>query len=461
MTTPTAQRAVAGRTLDRVVPIALFLWLCARISLALIDISVNDRSVLLDATTNGSLRTQAQVLAFALIGALKFRAAIRNLRLTGGRWVSIPLGMYLAWAIASVLWSIDRGLTIRRDSELVLVLLGCFGLGAGYYAAPGRGPKALARHLLYGGITASLAVVSYALVNGIIALMPNLRGSSWELIWCAMYGIVALVYLYYRRPWRAFAYAIPLAACIFVFRPRAATLFTALTCVAMILVARRRLMSGLAAGSAVLITVIVCASVDISNGNLGYLLSRVVPAGENESARTLDSLDGRLPLWSALVPYAEENIWHGYGFGAFWESNHLQALWNVVGWTAPVAHNGFIDETLGTGVIGLSLLLTGWLAAMRRAALLMKEGRGSALFILAVMMLTLLINSTDTIFQFPIRFPFLAAMVGLGCLMTREFAQGTRAPQQGIGRFRQARGLQPTSPTSAFCEYPRHPIDTL
>ncbi len=69
------------------------------------------------------------------------------------------------------------------------------------------------------------------------------------------------------------------------------------------------------------------------------------------------SLTGRIPMWNELVPYIQQRIWLGYGFGeAFWKSpNYQPVISQAVGWNVPFAHNGFIEVLLGTGMIGLVL----------------------------------------------------------------------------------------------------------
>src|SRR5205807_2441476 len=75
------------------------------------------------------------------------------------------------------------------------------------------------------------------------------------------------------------------------------------------------------------------------------------------STNDTTSLTGRVPLWDTLGQAVQESPWIGHGFGAFWTADTLVYVNQQVHWTAVTAHNGFLDEVLGTGTIGLTLFL--------------------------------------------------------------------------------------------------------
>jgi len=71
------------------------------------------------------------------------------------------------------------------------------------------------------------------------------------------------------------------------------------------------------------------------------------------------SFTARLHLWEALIPFIQQKLLLGYGFGeAFWKSGgDVAKVWAAAGWMAPFAHNGYIEALLGTGIVGLGLFL--------------------------------------------------------------------------------------------------------
>ncbi len=65
------------------------------------------------------------------------------------------------------------------------------------------------------------------------------------------------------------------------------------------------------------------------------------------------SLTGRVPLWTALVPFIKQRLYFGYGFGeVFWYSQYLTEFWKIAPWKAGLAHSGYVEAILGTGLVG-------------------------------------------------------------------------------------------------------------
>jgi exopolysaccharide production protein ExoQ len=65
------------------------------------------------------------------------------------------------------------------------------------------------------------------------------------------------------------------------------------------------------------------------------------------------SLTGRVPMWAALMPFIRQRLLLGYGFGeVFWYTQYLEEFWKVAPWKAGLAHSGYIEAILDTGVIG-------------------------------------------------------------------------------------------------------------
>ncbi|RMF56769.1 MAG: O-antigen ligase family protein [Bacteroidetes bacterium] len=69
------------------------------------------------------------------------------------------------------------------------------------------------------------------------------------------------------------------------------------------------------------------------------------------------TLTGRIPLWSALLPYVMDRFWLGYGYGAFWASmgGPIVYLYRLFSWLPTHAHNGYLDVWIDIGIIGLFL----------------------------------------------------------------------------------------------------------
>src|SRR5439155_1999722 len=111
------------------------------------------------------------------------------------------------------------------------------------------------------------------------------------------------------------------------------------------------------------------------------------------------SLDGRVPLWQSLWPYFCERPFIGHGFGAFWNPARFDQIFVGVGWSATVAHNGFLDELLATGILGLILILAFWLQGMRESLRATHQEKHARYLVFGWLLLFLFFNSMGSILQ--------------------------------------------------------------
>lgn len=111
------------------------------------------------------------------------------------------------------------------------------------------------------------------------------------------------------------------------------------------------------------------------------------------------SLSGRVELWESLIPIAKEQIWLGYGFGAFWMNlegpyaevlEALQLRQPGTTWLIGHAHNGFLDLQLQLGLIGILLFVSG-LGVTATRALRELGRRANLLCVWSVVFLSFLI----------------------------------------------------------------------
>jgi exopolysaccharide production protein ExoQ len=84
------------------------------------------------------------------------------------------------------------------------------------------------------------------------------------------------------------------------------------------------------------------------------------------------SISGRTPIWTTSINYLlEEHPLLGYGRGAFWslKLHYGASVGSVVaqGFVVPHGHNGFLDLTLDTGMVGLCLFFVSYAIAYVRS----------------------------------------------------------------------------------------------
>ena len=81
------------------------------------------------------------------------------------------------------------------------------------------------------------------------------------------------------------------------------------------------------------------------------------------------TLTGRTDIWDVLFDLIEERPDRGYGYGAFWGpgSAPAQQVRDITQWEVPTAHNGWLEIWLGIGLWGLSLYFVSFLLTIVRA----------------------------------------------------------------------------------------------
>jgi O-antigen ligase len=111
------------------------------------------------------------------------------------------------------------------------------------------------------------------------------------------------------------------------------------------------------------------------------------------------TLTGRTALWAAVLQTIGERFWLGYGYETFWLSNlaFRVAVDEGAGWTAPNAHNGFLEITLDLGILGLLLFVfTLARGASRAVRMLQSQRTPLALWPLVYLCFLALYNLTES-----------------------------------------------------------------
>lgn len=111
------------------------------------------------------------------------------------------------------------------------------------------------------------------------------------------------------------------------------------------------------------------------------------------------TLTGRTQLWSLVWQMVPAHFWFGYGYGGFWLGfdGPSAPVWIAAGWNPPNAHNGFLDLMVDLGAVGLSIFVASFVAALRKACLLVRRRRTlDAVFPLVVLVFLLVSNITES-----------------------------------------------------------------
>ncbi|MEZ6022978.1 MAG: O-antigen ligase family protein [Hyphomonadaceae bacterium] len=272
----------------------------------------------------------------------------------------------VALALASTLWSIDGGATLRRVVWLALTM------GFSLYLAWRYDWRGLLQVLA----GAFLVLVAGSLLLG--ALAPSIgrmtfeHPGAWSGLWThknTLGGIMALgvpacacaAFVASQRRWLWSATALGAFALVLLSTSKTALIASmlGLGVIALGALIRRGPLTAIVAASGVAVAVIVGAGVVLLAPDL-----LVTMLGRDLT------LTGRTDIWQAAAPAVAAQPWLGYGYYAFWLPDDGPAYWirETVQWEVASAHSGWLEMALGMGRIGVALFALQLAATLWRGA---------------------------------------------------------------------------------------------
>ena len=266
---------------------------------------------------------------------------------------------YVAWAIASVAWSLDPAITRKR---LVVFLINIF-----FIFVLARVASMLELALLGFVCTGTVALISLVIDISVqhtfAPFDPDYRFmgvmtanfQAMNLLVCLLCGLT----LAQSRP-RWLLWMAPLLALfsglLFITRARVGTFI----CLGMMVFILWRMgkqhMEPTRRALAVCLALmfVVPGAVFALGKSGGGALTDVFMMGRKDTQNTA-SLSNRAPLWDELMDSVEQHPVLGAGFEAFWSPERVQKVSFDQGWMVPHAHNTYLDQTLSLGVVGSAL----------------------------------------------------------------------------------------------------------
>lgn len=300
-----------------------------------------------------------------LLAAIHWRVVVRSL--FQGR----QLILLVAIALASALWSVAPAVTVRRGIALVGTTL--FGV---YFAAR----FTLSQQIrILAGTLATIAVLSLvvALAMPWIGVSSGVHEGAWRGIFVhknilgrimALSAIVWAISARQAARGRMLAHVMLALSVLLVFLSRSTTGMLMLAAVGAALAMHRllRLHYTLMLSLAIFAGLLGVAAVAWLSRSLDLVFALL---------QKEPTLTGRTILWAVVLERIWRNPLLGYGYGAFWlgPSGESRRVWDVVGWDAPHAHQGYLDLLLDVGGIGAFIFLAGFASAFVRASALVRR----------------------------------------------------------------------------------------
>jgi O-antigen ligase len=282
----------------------------------------------------------------------------------GSAWPVLALA---ALAFLSAFWSDDPSLVIRRSGSVTISTVFAIYLVA-------RGDMAdLIALLLKMLAIAMLASVAVIILAPAYAIGENeTYVSAWRGAFtdkntlglaCGLTIIIAGYCLTHRlsRRWLALSAIAMAVGLLYLSESKTPIVVVAVSLYAGIFALMLRRRSGLGVAASYLLGVIGLAGI----GVFALDWTAIVEAMGRDA-----TLTNRIPLWHYSMVYIQHRPWLGYGFGAFWRADGVEAnvVWAMVGFKPPHAHNAWLEIGLGLGIVGIGLMALNWLVAFYRVA---------------------------------------------------------------------------------------------
>lgn len=326
----------------------------------------------------------------------------------------LPIVAYLTWCGASILWSHEPGMTLRR-----LVVLWCVviaGVGAARRLRPADlllvGVVVPAVYLVI-GVFAELRLGTFRPWSGDYrfsgTLHPNTQGINLACLCLSAAGLMQS-----RKRWRPLLLGV--LACGFLFvlltksRTSAAGVLVALAALWTITTPlRTKLVLGFSGAWCV---VAIIFGMLVAGSDPGASAADAALLGREEQA---ESLTGRLPIWTELSRFVAARPLLGYGYDSFWNPEHIVIVSEELQWGIREAHSTFVDGILSVGLIGLAFVVFGTFIGMWRCQTLYATTRNPMYGTLLGMCVFGLINAcTESAMLVPAPYTFV---LGTGLLL--------------------------------------------
>jgi O-antigen ligase len=322
----------------------------------------------------------AGFLLIALNPRNLFRAAIRQ-----------PFLLLVMVVVAgSYFWSIAPDVTARRGFAVICTTLGGLALAARYKWAELAEVAAATFAILI--VASFIACLTAPRIGVMVELFPgawrglwsekNALGSLMALGFCLL-AAAALLNPVRAKLWWAFAFLALVLVLMSMSKTSLVSLMLGGGALAFVLIAQ----SGRAGGSTrigvtgvLLLTTFLLLAADVFFALLGKDAT----------------LTGRSKIWAAVMTQIEDKPWLGHGYAAVWDNKNAYSAFAWIskgaGFQARDAHNSWLEQWLGMGIVGLVSWGLFYLQTMMLALVSVFRDRGALLafpFLVAYSLMTL------------------------------------------------------------------------
>lgn len=375
------------------------------LSLELEDTEAAEATQLDERVENGSIQRK---LAFPVVGLtglilLLTQVRVERPKLSLNFWVFLA---YAAWTFASIAWTADMALTIRR-----LVVFGCVVVAAIGFRQQFRNADclifvvAIALIHLAVGLAAEAAHGRASLIGADYRFAGTVHPNT-QAIQLGAAGLAALCLMgrsdkkRFDKRWMWAGLYLIILAVVVLTRSRTAlgSFLLASLIVAVPLIPKRlRCLAFLAPASIASLTAVTILILDL---RIARKIEAIIFLGRVEETGTLT---GRTDIWQAMLRYFWDQPVFGYGYGGFWTPSILLDLGNELDFQPAHAHNAYLQTMLDVGVIGFAILAVATAIAVYSAlrTVIQQPENVHARFFFGLFVMGLVFSFLDTSFVIP------------------------------------------------------------
>ena len=287
---------------------------------------------------------------YALIAAL---AAFRLPELFKFWGPTLAFLALVGWAGASVLWSIEPDVTLRRAIALAATTL------MGLYLASSLGGRRFAELVALTMLLLALGSYFVCLAVPKMGVSQDINAGTWRGLWyeknemgaMMVYASLAAVAAFLTNPRRRLLWGGALVLFIgLIVMTRSATSFLSL----LIVLGGATVFAFMRLGRAAAVAAVWLGVTGLSAlAGLYMFAPNVFYAALGKDA----TFTGRTEIWNAVLRAHEAEPVTGYGYAAFWGRQSDIANWirDALQWRVPSAHNGWLDLLIQLGLVGVAI----------------------------------------------------------------------------------------------------------
>jgi len=362
--------------------------------------------------------------AYVLIGLLGSCLLISPARQKQNLWglPTLLIGGYYLTCVASIVWSDDPSLSLKRVVVLSFCLLAILGvvrqltardlLNLTLAIATGLTVVGIANELVLGTFRPFDAAYRFA-----GTVHPNTQGA-----YC---GVMVTAAFFGRRSARGskslYGVLLCLGAVLLLLTKSRSCLGACLIGLpAAWFVGTSRSMKTLVGLGAPWAVCSLLIAISLCGIEVTSELDSAAKLGRQGLDSGFEGLNGRLPLWLYLSEFIVENPLLGHGYHGFWTAERIYEVSIEQAWTVPSAHSVYLDVLLSVGLLGGTLFALIVLLGLRRAAQRAQvEGEPAECFLLSMLVFAVVSSVFESGFAQPTSFDSFLAACGLCCVLLR------------------------------------------